>query len=107
LKGDVIKKTDIEKEENFRKEIMDLLKSYEWKLEDPDDLSLEDPSGVIRVITNFRAGTGRLYPEIKRFEDKLANILKKYGLKIRIFESDDKTISNDLRYRRIDITISN
>jgi len=107
MKVDVIKMTDIQKEEKFKKEIMGLVESYGWKLEDPDDLCLIDPGSAIRVITNFRAGTKRPYPEINRFKDKLVSILKKCGLRILTFESDDKTISNDLRYRRIDITISN
>jgi len=106
MKVGIIKMTDIEKEEKFRKEITNLVKSYGWKFEDPDDLSLEDASRIIRVITNFRAGTKRPYPEIKKFEAKLTSILEKYHLSIRALESDENTLSNDLRHRRIDITIS-
>jgi len=103
--GNVIKKTDIGREEQFRKVIMDLIKRYEWELENTA-LSLFNLNYVILVKTRFRAGTKRLYPEVNKFKDELANILQKYGLKIHRFASDDKTISNDLKYRRIEIEIS-
>jgi hypothetical protein len=100
----VAKKADIEKEENFRKEIMNLVKErYHWELENRT-LSLLDPN-VILVKTDVCAGTGRPYAEINKFKDELASILQKYDLEIKEFDSDDKTISNDSKYRRIEIEL--
>jgi hypothetical protein len=106
MEVDVIKKTDVEREEQFRKDIMDLIRSYEWELENTT-LTLFNVNYVILVKTRFRAGTKRLYPEVNKFKEELSNILQKYGLKIQKFESNDKTVSNDLKYRRIEIEMSN
>jgi hypothetical protein len=100
---DVAKKADIEKEEKFRKEIMDLIRGYHWELENRT-LNLSDLN-VILVKTDVCVGTGRPYAEINKFKDELASILQKYDLEIKEFDSDNKTISNDSKYRRIEIEL--
>jgi hypothetical protein len=100
MKFDITKKINVEKEEKCLKEIMDLVERYGWRLEKERIPTLIDY--VISVKTNLLSGTNRPYPEINKFKDKLASILQDYGLEIRAF---DETISNDLKYRRIDVEI--
>jgi len=100
MKFDIAKKIDIEKEEKCMKAITDLVGGYGWKLEKERIPTLLDY--VISVKTNFPSKINRPYPEINRFKDELASILQEYGLEIRTFV---ETISNDLKYRRIDIEI--
>jgi hypothetical protein len=97
---DIIKKVDIEKEENVKKEITKLIEMYHWELE---KITLNYPNCRILVKTDLCAG--RPYAEINKFKDELASILQKYDLEIKEFDSDDKTISNDSKYRRIEIEL--
>lgn len=106
-----ITETDWKKDEKLEKEINDLLenKNYEkWEWENPGQLSLEDPSSPISVITTFRAETaGTERPYFKKKEEfikQMATILYNYGFTIPIGKvKDEVDTSKGLKYRRIDI----
>jgi len=101
--NNVVTLTNLMKDEKFNREIKKLVKNYNWGFEGSNNLSIEDPSCIIRVVTDLPPFTERLYPEIKTFKDELEMILQKYGLEIQEFY--DKNKSNDLKYRRLDITL--
>jgi len=102
---------DIVKGEEGKKKIMDLLeKKYKkWELEDATELNLFlDVDECIRVITNFKTGSKLSYSKINKinqFKNDLATILEKCDLEIDQFDSNDETISNDLKYHTIEIRI--
>ena len=101
----ILSLNNVKKEEQFRGEITKLVKDYKWKLENPAALSIEDPSCVIWVVTEFDAGTQRPYPEIKKFRDELERILQKPEYNLAIEEFYDKNRSIDGKFRRIDISL--
>jgi hypothetical protein len=103
----IIPHKDLINEDNLEEAIKDLLKKeYEkWEWENPGDLSLEDPSCPISVITNFRAGAagtqGPYFKKKDEFTKQMATVLDDYGCTIVNPVKDETSI--DSQYRRIDI----
>ena len=93
--NDINTTADIQKGENYRKDITNLAKVHDWQLENQPDLFELNP---ILVKTIWDAQDNRPRDEINNFRKELECILQKYGVEIKEFYSEGR--SNDSRPRR-------